>query len=68
MGGIIDFNTICPWELYLFAFVHLAAAIFMYLFDSCRLIASSSSSCTDTELVMESFVVLSLLYVGVIVR
>lgn len=66
MGGIIDFNTTCPWELYLFAFVHLAAAIFMYLFDSCRLIASSSSACTDTELVMESFVVLSLFYVGVI--
>eukprot|EP01083_Nonionella_stella_P061008 159082_1 len=64
MGGIIDFNTTCPWELYLFAFVHLGAGVVMYLFDSCKVL--TSSSCTNAELVMESFVVLSLLYVGVI--
>mmetsp|Transcript_11757 Transcript_11757/g.25378 ORF Transcript_11757/g.25378 Transcript_11757/m.25378 type:complete len:292 (-) Transcript_11757:168-1043(-) len=64
MGGIIDFDTTCPWELYLFAFIHLIGAVVMYLFDSCELL--TSKSCTNAELVMESFVVLSLLYVGVI--
>ncbi|KAL7553134.1 hypothetical protein ACHAWF_016386 [Thalassiosira exigua] len=64
MGGIIDFNTSCPWELYLFAFVHIAAAICMYIFDSCRLL--TSTSCNDAEHVFENVVALSLLYVGVI--
>jgi hypothetical protein len=64
MGGIIDFNTSCPWELYLFAFVHIAAAICMYIFDSCRLL--TSTPCNDAEHVFENVVALSLLYVGVI--
>ena len=66
MGGIIDFSTDCPWELYLFAFAHLGGAIVMYFVDSCRLL--TSTSCTDAEKIFESLAVLSLLYVGVIVR
>lgn len=64
MGGIIDFSTDCPWELYLFAFAHLGGAIVMYFVDSCRLL--TSTSCTDAEKIFESLAVLSLLYVGVI--
>eukprot|EP00581_Thalassiosira_minuscula_P000857 CAMPEP_0183743364 /NCGR_PEP_ID=MMETSP0737-20130205/65179_1 /TAXON_ID=385413 /ORGANISM="Thalassiosira miniscula, Strain CCMP1093" /LENGTH=557 /DNA_ID=CAMNT_0025978983 /DNA_START=116 /DNA_END=1790 /DNA_ORIENTATION=- len=63
MGGIIDLNATCPWELYLFAFIHLGAGIFMYLFDACLLTATSS--CTDTERVIEKMGILCLLYVGV---
>jgi hypothetical protein len=63
MGGIIDFNTSCPWELYLFAFVHIVAAICMYVFDSCRLL--TSAPCNDAEHVFENVVVLSLLWVGI---
>lgn len=63
MGGIIDFSTTCPWELYLFAFCHIGGAIVMYLFDSCQLLISTP--CTEAEKVMESLVVLSLLYIGV---
>jgi len=64
MGGIIDFGTSCPWELYLFSFCHIGGAIVLYLFDSCRLL--TSTSCTDAEKVFESFTSLSMLYVGVI--
>lgn len=63
MGGIIDFSTSCPWELYLFSFWHLVWAITICMFDRCLLL--KSTSCTASEKVMESFVVLSLLYIGV---
>lgn len=66
MGGIIDFGTTCPWEVYLFAFIHLLGGIFMYVFDSCRLL--TSTSCNDAEKVLENMTALSLIYVGVIVR
>lgn len=66
MSGIIDFDTTCPWELYLFAFIHLGGAMTMYFFDSCRLL--TSTACTDAEQVMERFVSLAMLYVGVVVR
>jgi hypothetical protein len=62
MGGIIDFNTSCPWELYLFALFHLAGAAIMYFFDSCRLLYSTP--CTDSELVFQQCVAVSFLYVG----
>ena len=67
MGGIIDFNTDCPWELYLFAFVHILGAIAMYVFDlSCSLL--TDTPCTDQEKVLENVVALSMLYVGILVR
>jgi hypothetical protein len=65
MGGIIDFETSsCPWEVYLFALVHILGAVFMYVFDSCRVIGTAP--CNDAEKVMEAFAAYSMLYVGVI--
>ncbi len=64
--GIIDFSTSCPWELYLFAFCHLLPGVCMYLLDACALL--TSKSCTDTELIWERLVAVSLVYVGVFVR
>jgi hypothetical protein len=64
MGGIIDFNTSCPWELYLFAFLQLAGAIVFYLFDTCRLL--HDTACTDTELVFENMAGACFLYAGVV--
>ena len=63
--GIIDFSTSCPWELYLFAFCHLLPGVCMYLLDACALL--TSKSCTDTELIWERLVAVSLVYVGVFV-
>ena len=65
MGGIIDFSTDCPWELYLFAFVHIIGSVAMYVFDSCSLL--TDTPCTDQEKVMSNIVALSMLYVGVLV-
>lgn len=65
MGGIIDFDTNCPWELYLFAFMNIGGALAMYLFDACRLL--TSVACTDAEKVYQNITALSMLYVGVIV-
>lgn len=67
MGGIIDFSTSCPWQLYTFAFVHLLGGIFMYVFDVCNTVfPSKTRSCVGSEIVMQRFAALSLLYVGVI--
>jgi len=63
MGGIIDFNTTCPWELYLFALINFCAAIIYFVFDTCSLL--TSTACSDTERVMESILALCFLYVGV---
>ena len=62
---LIDFSTSCPWELYLFALCHLLPGVCMYLLDACFLL--TSNACTDTELVWERLVALSLVYVGVLV-
>ena len=66
MGGIIDFNTDCPWHLYIFAFVHLLGGAFMYFFDTCTFLAASTA-CTGAEKVFESLAVLCFIYVGAIV-
>lgn len=63
-GGIIDFDTDCPWQLYLFAFIHIGAGLVMYLLDSCKLL--TSTNCSDSEHVFETMIALSFLYVGVI--
>ena len=64
MGGIIDFDTDCPWQLYLFAFIHVGGGLAMYLLDSCKLL--TSTSCSGSEQVFETMIALSFLYVGVI--
>ena len=63
-GGIIDFDTDCPWQLYLFAFIHIGGGLAMYLFDSCKLL--TSTSCSGSERVFETMIALSFIYVGVI--
>ena len=64
-GGIIDFDTDCPWQLYLFAFIHIGAGLVMYVLDSCKLL-SSTDYCSDSERVFETMIALSFIYVGVI--
>jgi len=64
-GGIIDFDTDCPWQLYIFAFIHIVAGLVMYLLDSCKLL-SSTDYCSDSERVFETMIALSFIYVGVI--
>ena len=66
MGGIIDFNTDCPWQLYLFAFIHIFGGIFMYFFDTCKFLAASTA-CAGAEKVFESLSALCFIYVGAIV-
>ena len=66
MGGIIDFNTDCPWQLYTFAFLHAIVGILMYFVDTCRLLSQTSTPCTESEFVMARFMALSMLYIGVL--
>ena len=67
MSGIIDFSTSCPWQLYVFAFVHILAGVFMYVFDVCNTVfPNKSQPCIGSEIVMQRMAALSLLYVGVI--
>jgi hypothetical protein len=62
MGGLIDFNTTCPWQLYLFSFIHMLGGLFMIPFDVSKLFSGVSS--TESEIVMQRMMALSLLYVG----
>ena len=67
MGGIIDFDTSCPWEVYLFALLNLLGGFAMCFFDACKLLASAAA-CTDAESVMQTLIAISMIYVGVVVR
>lgn len=62
MGGLIDFNTTCPWQLYLFSFLHILSGIFMLIFDVCNLLADVS--CVESEIVMQRVMAISMVYVG----
>lgn len=62
--ALIDFNTSCPWELYLFALVNIIGALAMYLMDACQLL--TATACTDTEKVTVRFAAMCMLYVGVV--
>ena len=67
MGGIIDFSTSCPWQLYTFSFVHLIASIFLFIFDACGLLfPTKTGSCVESEVVMSRLLAICLLYTGVI--
>lgn len=66
MGGVIDFNTDCPWQLYTFSLVHILAGLCMYVFDACRLVSQDGVSCIESEIVMSCIVGFSMLYVGVL--
>ena len=67
MGGIIDFSTSCPWQLYTFSFLHLIASIFLFIFDACGLLfPTKSGSCVESEVVMSRLLAICLLYTGVI--
>lgn len=67
MGGIIDFSTSCPWQLYTFSFLHLIASIFLFIFDACGLLfPTKGGSCVESEVVMSRVLAICLLYTGVI--
>ena len=67
MGGIIDFSTSCPWQLYTFSFLHLIASIFLFFFDACCLLfPTKTGSCVESEVVMSRLLAICLLYTGVI--
>ncbi|KAL9182805.1 hypothetical protein ACHAXT_004084 [Thalassiosira profunda] len=65
MGGIIDFDTSCPWEVYLFALLNLLGGLAMCFFDACKLL-TSAAACTDAEKVMQTLIAISMIYVGVV--
>ena len=67
MGGLIDFDTTCPWEVYLFALLNLLGGLAMFFFDACKLL-TSAAACTDAEKVMQTLIAISMIYVGVVVR
>lgn len=62
MGGLIDFNTTCPWQLYLFSFLHMLGGLFMFPIDVCKLF--SGVPCMESEIVMQRMMALSMVYVG----
>jgi len=62
MGGIIDFDTTCPWQLYLFSFLHMLGGLFMFIIDVCKLF--TGVSCIESEIVMQRIMALSMVYVG----
>ncbi|KAL7521333.1 hypothetical protein ACHAWX_006014 [Stephanocyclus meneghinianus] len=64
MGGIIDFSTDCPWQLYLFSFFHLLPGLLVYFIDVSRFITLSGTPSTETEVLMQRLLALSMLYVG----
>ncbi|KAL3790937.1 hypothetical protein HJC23_004919 [Cyclotella cryptica] len=66
MGGIIDFSTDCPWQLYLFSFLHLFAGLFMYFIDVSKFMTLAGTPSTETESLMQRVLALSMLYVGVL--
>jgi hypothetical protein len=66
MGGIIDFETDCPWQLYLFSFMHLLGGIAMYLMDVSKVLTGEGAPSTETEELMQRLAALSMLYVGVL--
>lgn len=66
MGGIIDFNTDCPWQLYLFSFMHLLGGVAMYLMDVSRVMTGQGTPSTGSEEMMQRLAALSMLYVGVL--
>ena len=67
MGGIIDFSTSCPWQLYTFSFLHILVSFAFYAIDLCPFaFPKSSESCNESELVLQRVDALCLLYVGVL--
>jgi hypothetical protein len=64
MGGIIDFSTDCPWQLYLFSFYHLVPGLLMYFMDVSKFMTLAGTPSTQTELLMQRLLALSMLYVG----
>jgi hypothetical protein len=65
MGSIIDFNTDCPWQLYLFSFMHLLGGIGMYIMDVSTFLTLGKKS-SEAEQIMQRIAALSMLYVGVL--
>lgn len=68
MGGIIDFSTTCPWQLYTFAVMHILGGLCMHLWnDFCSYIFPNEiGSCVESEVVMGRLAAICLVYVGVI--
>ncbi len=66
MGGVIDFSTSCPWQMYTFSFLHILISIVFYAVDLCPFAFPKSNSCSESDLVMQRITALSTLYVGVL--
>mmetsp|Transcript_27340 Transcript_27340/g.39156 ORF Transcript_27340/g.39156 Transcript_27340/m.39156 type:complete len:291 (+) Transcript_27340:381-1253(+) len=62
MGGIIDFDTACPWQLYLFSTLHMLGGLLMFPIDVCKLF--TGVACVESEVVMQRMMALSMVYVG----
>ncbi|KAL7491507.1 hypothetical protein ACHAWT_001639 [Skeletonema menzelii] len=62
MSGMIDFDTTCPWQLYLFSFLHILGGFVMFPIDVCKLF--TGVSCIESEIVMQRMMALSMVYVG----
>eukprot|EP00986_Skeletonema_menzelii_P007797 scaffold3104_cov145-Skeletonema_menzelii.AAC.8 len=62
MSGMIDFDTTCPWQLYLFSFLHMLGGFVMFPIDVCKLF--TGVSCIESEIVMQRMMALSMVYVG----
>jgi hypothetical protein len=66
MGGIIDFSTDCPWQLYIFSFMHLLGGIAIYFMDVSKFMTLAGTPSTEAEVLMQRLLSFSMLYVGVL--
>jgi hypothetical protein len=65
--GRNNFSPDCPWQLYIFSFMHMLWGFQAYFcFDMSQEITLEGTPSTDAEVVMQQLLAFSMLYVGVL--